>query len=160
MDTTSALTITGTAGSAPPQVLRVVEFETPSRPSRVWHVRDRVRRFARSMPFTPDQLDDICIAVGEAATNSIKHGRSPLYPRIHVRIQRHADALRVFVTDKGRGFNACDVYPPGPGDLCECGRGILCMRSLMDEVVFHRLDPGMCVELVKQVTPAQPPRNG
>jgi serine/threonine-protein kinase RsbW len=136
-------------------VLREVEFEMPSRPSRVWHIRDRVRKFARSVPFTPDQIDDICIAVGEAATNAVKHGRNPFYPRIQVRIERQADALRVFVTDKGPGFDPCDICPPKAGDLCECGRGIMCMRSLMDEVVFHRLDPGMCVELVKRVTLAR-----
>ena len=151
MDSTRTLTLADAPVSTRPRPRRVVEFEAPSRPGAVSRMRERVRRFAASMPFTPDQLDDIRVAVGEACTNAVKHGRSPLHPRIGIRMERYPDALRVFITDHGPGFDPATVCPPCPGDLCECGRGILCMRGLMDEVIFHRLEPGMRVELVKHV---------
>jgi serine/threonine-protein kinase RsbW len=135
----------------------VVEFEAPSRPSAVAGIRERVRRFARRMPFTLDELDDIRVAVGEACTNAVKHGHNPLHPRINIRLERHPDALRVFVTDHGPGFDPATVCPPRAQELCEFGRGIVCMRGLMDEVVFHRLDPGMRVELVKHANTTQKP---
>ena len=151
MYSTKALQLTNAANLARPRTRAAVEFEAPSRASSISRIRSRVRAFARSMGFARDDLDDICIAVGEASTNAVIHGRNPAYARIGVRMENHPDALRIFITDAGPGFDPCAVYPPGEGDLCECGRGILCMRSLMDEVVFHPMDPGTRVEMVKYV---------
>jgi len=151
MYSTKVLELAYAVNLARPRTRAAVEFEMSSRASSISRIRSRVRAYARSMGFAPDDLDDICIAVGEASTNAVKHGHNPAYPRISVRMENHPDALRVLITDAGPGFDPRAVCPPGEGDLCECGRGIMCMRALMDEVLFHALDPGTRVEMVKYV---------
>jgi len=142
MDTTGAM-------GAP----RTAQFTVASHPRNVSNIRQRVGKFARSVAFTADQLDDIGIAVGEASTNAVKHGRNGSgRSRIRVKLESSGDVLRVFISDDGPGFDPENICPPGVDDLRECGRGIFCMRSLMDEVHFHPLKPGMCVELVKRIT--------
>ena len=153
MDTTGAMALPEAANNSIARTCETMEFKVPSRPRMISTIRRRVRQFAHSMPFTSDQLDDISIAVGEAATNAVKYGRSPLGQNtVGIKAERRAGVLRIFIYDSGPGFDPSKVCPPGIGDLCECGRGILCMSSLMDEVIFHSLSPGTCVELVKRVS--------
>lgn len=149
MDSTEAMRLTDTGVAARARTRDVVEFDSPSRADAISRIRARVRDFARSMPFTTDDLDDICIAVGEAATNAVKHGHNPASPRICIRMERSPNALRVLISDTGHGFDPSKVCPPGIEDLCECGRGIMCMCALMDEVRFQPMEPGTRVELVK-----------
>jgi len=151
MDAAEALRLANAPASSRARSVRVLEFESPSRPSAISRIRARVRKLAAALPFTPGELDDICIAVGEACTNAVKHGFNPLRPVIGIRMEFSRDALRVFVSDSGPGFDPANACPPCDDDLCECGRGIICMRGLMDEVVFHSLEPGTMVELVKRV---------
>lgn len=156
MDAAKALRLARTPACSRARSVRVLEFEAPSCPRAISHVRARVRKLATALPFTSDELDDICIAVGEACTNAVKHGHNPQHPVIAIRMEFSPDALKVFVTDFGPGFDPNNVCQPCEGDLCECGRGIMCMRGLMDEVVFHSLEPGTMVELVKRVKAARP----
>lgn len=157
MDAARALILADAPASTRSRARRVVEFEVPSRPSAVSYIRARVRKLAGALPFAPDELDDICLAVGEACTNAVKHGRNPHNPVVGIRMEISRDALRVFVSDRGPGFDPANACPPCDGDLCECGRGIMCMRGMMDEVVFYSLDPGTRVELVKYVRATRAP---
>ncbi len=151
MDAAKALRLANAPASTRARPARVLEFESPSRPSAISRIRARVRKLASALPFTEEELDDICIAVGEACTNAVKHGRNPLNPVMRIRMELNSDALRVFISDSGPGFDPARTCPPSDGDLCECGRGIMCMRGLMDEVAFRPLKPGTRVELVKYV---------
>jgi len=155
MEAAEALTLTNSPASATARNVRVLEFESPSRASAVSRIRARVRKLAGALPFTPEELDDICIAVGEACTNAFRHGHNAAHPVIGIRMELSPDTLRVFVSDSGRGFDPTQICPPGDGDLCEGGRGIMCMRGLMDEVVFRSLSPGTQVELVKRAKAKQ-----
>lgn len=152
MDTTGAMALPEVANTSIAGTSESLEFSVPSRPRLVSSIRHRVRKFAHSMQFTPDQLDDISVAVGEACTNAVKYGRNLIGPSaINIRLERSADVLRIYISDAGPGFDPSRVCPPGMGDLCECGRGIMCMCLLMDEVIFHSLNPGTCVEMLKRV---------
>lgn len=152
METTGAMALPEVAVNSVGRNRETLEFKVPSQPRLISVIRRRVSQFARSMAFTSDQLDDIGIAVGEAATNAVKYGRNPLGSNtVKVTAERHADVLRICISDSGPGFDPSKVCPPGIGDLCERGRGIMCMSSLMDEVIFHSLSPGTCVEMVKRV---------
>lgn len=152
MDTTGAMALPEAANNTVARTRETLEFKVPSVPRMISAIRRRVHKFAHSMAFTPDQLDDISIAVGEAATNAVKHGCNPLGPSVvKVRLEKSDDALRVFICDTGPGFDPSTICPPCAGDLCECGRGIMCMSSLMDEVRFRSLSPGTCVEMMKWV---------
>jgi len=152
MESTGAMALPEAANNLIARACETLEFKVPSHPRMISVIRHRVRKFARSMLFTPSQLDDISVAVGEAGTNAVKYGCNPLGPnKVKVTAEKSSDVLRIFISDTGPGFDPSKVCPPGIEDLCECGRGIMCVRSLMDEVIFHSLSPGTCVEMVKRV---------
>lgn len=151
METIRALDACTVPTSRPVKPLQEVISVFPARASQVCRIRHLVRKIARTLPFTPDQIDDICIATGEAATNAVKHGHNPLCPRVEVRVRKFRDSICVCIVDSGPGFDPDTVCASTAQDLRECGRGLLCMRTLMDEVAFHRLESGMCVEMTKRI---------
>lgn len=132
-------------------VADVVEFDVPGRPEMISHIRSRAAEVALTMPFGTEQVDDIKIAVGEAGSNALRHGSNPDWCKITVRIERHADCLRVFIADRGCGFDPDAVQAAFPDPVSDSGRGIALMRALMDEVTFHFDSPGTRVELVKRL---------
>jgi len=131
-------------------VLDVVEFEVPSRPEMIAYIRSRVVDYAKTLPFTHEEIEDIRIAVGEAGSNAVRHGGNGDC-RIGVRMEKHTDGLVVVISDQGCGFDPNAVHIPEPGELVENGRGIVFMRALMDDVRFHFTHPGTSVELVKHL---------
>ncbi len=151
MSTTEAMAISHSFAPVGELCRRAVAFSAPSKPGTVSHIRRRVRRFARSMNFTQIDLDDISIAVGEAATNALRHGYDPDHAFIGIRIEDRVNSLRVSISDSGPGFDPASVCPPCPGELREGGRGIMCMRALMDDVQFTNLNPGTQVDMLKFV---------
>lgn len=136
-----------------PDTREIIEFEVPSRAEMISHIRARVADFASQMPLDADEIDDIKLAVGEASSNALRHGANPDWPKVGVRMERRKDCLKVFISDKGAGFDPDSVCLPSIGDLCEGGRGIMFMRSLMDDVKFNPTSPGTCVELTKYFKP-------
>ncbi len=129
-------------------ILDSVEFEVPSRPEMIAYIRSRVVEYARTLPFTDEEIEDIRIAVGEAGSNAVRHG-SIGDCRISIRMEKRPDCLVVTISDKGCGFDPNVVRIPEPGELVENGRGIVFMRALMDEVKFRFTHPGTSVELIK-----------
>jgi len=127
------------------------EFELPAGPESISYIRHKVAVFAHSMSFTPEQLEDIVLAVGEAASNAVRHG-SPLGKQNKIRIccENCEEQLVVRLTDEGCGFNPCEVKVTGFCELIEGGRGLSFMRMLMDEVSFS-FDRGTTVRLVKHL---------
>lgn len=127
-----------------------VEFEVPSRIDMVSYIRTRVADFARSMPFTHDDIEDIKLAVGEASTNAIRHGASPECCNVDVRLEKHLGEMKIHISDKGCGFDPDNVSAPAVDSFAESGRGIIFMKALMDEVKFCMCNPGTSVELTKK----------
>ena len=70
--------------------------------------------------------------------------------RVKVEAECSRSCARFLITDEGQGFDLGQV--PDPTDPANvervCGRGLLLMRTFMDEVVFHGV--GNQVELVKR----------
>lgn len=131
----------------------ISEFEIPGTYSMLAFIRHRVYDFANKMGFTKDQLHDIVLAVGEAGTNAMKHGcKSPLC-KVKVRMEKHPDSLHVYILDDGASFNYEDWKPTLYDSFSENGRGIVCMRAVMDNVYYHSQENGTCVELVKYLPP-------
>ena len=135
--------------------IRVVdEFEVPNRAEMLSYVRARVVEFASAMRFRPEEIEDIRLAVGEAAVNALEHGSSADSCRIAVRSENHGSYLKVIVSDKGCGFKPLRREAESADPLAERGRGIRCMRAVMDDVKFRRTRPGTSVEMVKRIAPA------
>jgi serine/threonine-protein kinase RsbW len=104
-----------------------------------------VGEVAASAGFDADSTQDVQIAVREAVTNAVVHGNGrDESRRVRLQIAVSPAGLEVRVQDQGRGFDPGEVPDPlAPENLCKSrGRGILFMRSLMDEVRFQRAEDG------------------
>ena len=99
------------------------------------------------------------VAVRESVINAIKHGNcSDVRKRVHVEfttLQGEAvPGIAIRVRDEGGGFDPTTLADPLAQEnlLKSTGRGILLMRSFMDEMTFQRAeDGGMEVRMVKRV---------
>lgn len=135
----------------------IVEFEVPSLPEMVSGVRSRVAEIASSMPFSSDEIEDIRIAVGEAATNALKHGSDSDACRMVIEVEKEQDGIKISVSDRGCGFDLEAVQNlESSGSLAERGRGIALMTALMDKVKFHFGSPGTRVVLQKRFSHSRP----
>ena len=127
---------------------KTLRFDVPSRPEMIWLIRDRATEFASTMPFTSEQIDDVRLAVGEAAANALRHGANAKWRRIGVELRKKGNTLRVAVWDRGRGFDPRAVCRTQEC-LVEGGRGVFLMRAFMDDVRFRFTRPGTRVDMTK-----------
>jgi CheY-like chemotaxis protein/anti-sigma regulatory factor (Ser/Thr protein kinase) len=74
--------------------------------------------------------------------------------RIHVEVEMSPHEGRFVIRDEGPGFNPADVPDPTATSALDKvgGRGLLLMRTFMDEVIFS--DGGNEVTLIKRAPPA------
>lgn len=111
--------------------------------------RLRVGQMACRAGFDDEAISDILVAVGEAVTNAVKYGSKELEnPTFTVSCIATSERFCVSVSDSGIGFDPVDVLSFEDALFLEHGRGIYCMRALMDEVTFH-FGSGTTVRMVK-----------
>ena len=118
-------------------------------------VSDHIGRMAG---LDDEALHWVNVAVRESVINAITHGnRFDLRKRVHVEftslegVEQPGIAIRV--RDEGCGFDpSCLADPLAKENLLKTsGRGILLMRSFMDEMTFQRApEGGMEVRMVKR----------
>lgn len=96
-----------------------------------------------------DGVHGLGVAVREAAVNAMKHGnRCDHHKRVRIEYAAPVDSARprvvVRVCDEGNGFDTNSLSNPlAPENILETsGRGILLMRTLMDDVQVHVLPSG------------------
>ena len=126
-------------------------------PSRIESVDESAvfaERVARDWGYGDDFLSAIDLAVRESVANAVKHGnRFDEEKQVEVVITDAADGLELSVRDFGEGFEVDEIPDPtNPENLLKVnGRGILFMRSFMDEVGWERADGGgMMVKMLKK----------
>lgn len=111
---------------------------------------------AREMCQIPNSKEfcgnDLNVVVTEAMANAIKHANAT-DPDIHVTISININEneLLVSVYDSGSGFDLESVPPPDfeSAELKESGRGLSIIRSLMDSVVYKKVNGGNVLEMKK-----------
>ena len=85
------------------------------------------------------------LAISESMINAIRHGNaSDPAKKATLRISSNGESLEIIVEDQGKGF-ALDAVADPTSDanlLKPCGRGILIIRSFMDEVGLTPLESG------------------
>jgi serine/threonine-protein kinase RsbW len=138
---------------------RLVTEETTelALPSRIEAIEDAAAvaaEFVSRSGIGPDVAFGVDMAVREAVTNAVLHGnRQDESKVVEIQFKHSADGLEITVRDEGRGFNPENVPDPtDPQNLLKTnGRGILFMRTFMDEVEWSRHpDGGTVVRMVKK----------
>ena len=133
---------------------KTIELKLPSRIESVDESAVFAERVARDWGYGDDFLSAIDLAVRESVANAVKHGnRFDEEKQVEVVITDAADGLELSVRDFGEGFEVDEIPDPtNPENLLKVnGRGILFMRSFMDEVGWERADGGgMMVKMLKK----------
>ncbi|MCD2195511.1 SpoIIE family protein phosphatase [Actinomycetospora endophytica] len=119
-----------------------LEIRLAADPARLGPLRRTVRSWAREAGVGEDVLEDLQLALGEAATNAVEHAYGPVPPRgseVVVRIATRADGgVAVRVRDRGSWRRAA----PDPGHR---GRGLMLIRALATDVVVQGGSDGTVV---------------
>ena len=122
-----------------------VELKLPSRIEAIAEAAGAVAEAARRLGFSDDVLFGIDLAVREAVTNAVLHGnRSDESVPVEVGVTGTDAGMVVTVRDRGTGFDPTRVADPTAEEniLKSSGRGILFMRTFMDEVVWESPEGG------------------
>jgi serine/threonine-protein kinase RsbW len=122
-----------------------VELKLPSRVASIDEAASGVTDAARRLGFSDDALYGIELAVREAVTNAVLHGnrRDESVP-VEVGVADAGAEMVVTVRDRGEGFDPSGVADPTSEEnlLKANGRGILFMRTFMDDVRWERHPAG------------------
>jgi serine/threonine-protein kinase RsbW len=130
------------------------ELTFPSRIDSIAEAAAAAAEVARRAGFAEDALFGIDMAVRESVTNAVLHGnREDESKPVEVGFHNSAAGLRITVRDRGQGFDPAGVADPtDPQNILKAsGRGILFMRTFMDDVRWERHPQGgMVVEMLKK----------
>jgi serine/threonine-protein kinase RsbW len=133
------------------KVWQHLSFTIPARTCLVKHIRLRVSEMLESLSPDGTLLDAVNLAVGEAASNAVRHGcREDERKKVRVQSATDGHTLVIEISDPGPGFDPDEIPSPELGELREGGMGIYFMRLTMDEVTYS-FDEGTKVRLVKHL---------
>ena len=95
-------------------------------------IRADLRRWLAPVGLCDDAVDDVVLAVSEAASNVVDHAYDPVleHGTVDISMQAEGGSLRIDVVDHGR-WRTPSVGPTGRG------RGIAMMNRLVDAVLIH-----------------------
>ena len=130
------------------------EIELPSRLESVEEAAAMADQFARDNGFGDEVAYALDLAVRESVANAVKHGNQfDESKTVDIRFANLDAGLEVTVRDHGTGFSVEDIPDPTePENLLKVnGRGILFMRSFMDEVEWENpAGGGLLVKMLKR----------
>jgi serine/threonine-protein kinase RsbW len=130
------------------------ELKLASRLESVEEAAVEASKFADRHDFGDDVKSAVDMAVREAVANAVKHGNKlDETKQVEITFENRGEAFEITVRDFGEGFAVEEVPDPtNPENLLKAnGRGILFMRSFMDEVEwFNHKEGGMIVEMLKK----------
>lgn len=128
-------------------------MKLPSEIESVDEAASQAESFVKSCGLGDDFASSIDLAVRESVANAVKHGNKfDPEKEVEVTFQRSDKGVEIFVRDFGPGFDLDRIPDPtNPENLLKAnGRGILFMRSFMDEVEWSsHADGGMVVKMTK-----------
>jgi serine phosphatase RsbU (regulator of sigma subunit)/anti-sigma regulatory factor (Ser/Thr protein kinase) len=119
-----------------------LELELPCRLSTLAPLRRLLRHWLSGVRASSGEVQDILVAVSEAATNAIEHAHGPIEASYRVEGWLLGDRVTVTVTDSGSWRERRGV---------ERGRGTQLMRELMDGFELHTSGAGTVVELERRL---------
>ena len=117
-------------------------------PSRIEAIQDAASaaaEFAKRLGLGEDAAYGVDMAVREAVTNAVLHGnRQDEAKAVEISFKSLPGAIEITVRDRGEGFDTRNVPDPtDPQNILKAnGRGILFIRTFMDEVEWSRHPEG------------------
>lgn len=131
-----------------------IELSLPSRLESVEKAAVEAEKIARQFGFGEDAFYAIDMAVRESVANAVKHGNLlDETKKVELSFSNLPSGLEITIRDFGKGFAVEEIPDPtNPENLLKAnGRGILFMRSFMDEVEWsNHAGGGMVVKMLKK----------
>jgi serine/threonine-protein kinase RsbW len=127
----------------------------------VSEVEAAAEKLAGEAGLDEDECFRVTMAVREAAVNAVLHGNDyDPSKQITFGFENTGKSLVFTIADQGKGLDPETLPDPrAPENLLRgAGRGIFLIRSFMDEVHFRQLKPGTELTMVKNLAPAEDPR--
>jgi serine/threonine-protein kinase RsbW len=130
------------------------ELVLESRIESIAHAAEVAAQVVGRLGFSDEAAFGVDMAVREAVTNAVLHGnKQDETKKVEVKFHGSREMLEITVRDWGVGFNLDNVPDPtDPQNLMKAsGRGILFMRTFMDEVEYEgHPEGGTLVRMTKK----------
>lgn len=131
--------------------VRRFEIRCEAQTSALAEARLNVEKFATACGFGEKAVADVGLCVNEAMANVIRHAYAGKPGNAMVLTGEFKDdALRLRLRDWGSGVNPAGMAKPAD-PLRPGGLGLVCLKSLMDEIRFIPQSQGMLLEMVKKL---------
>ena len=129
-----------------------LELKIKSDPANLRTARIAVERFCVSAGLDEKACGEVGLCVNEALANVIRHAYDGASDRpILIQAESSPTSVQVNLRDWGRPFNA-DQRQPAPQEkdpLQPGGLGLICLKRLMDEIVYTPQQEGTLLKMVK-----------
>jgi serine/threonine-protein kinase RsbW len=134
---------------------RSFELIIQSRLEEMSAVHDVIAEAVKEYHLSEDLAHWIELTVSESMINAIQHGnQADPAKTATLRISSDGDDIEILVEDQGHGFRLDSVADPTDKAnlLKPSGRGLLIIRSFMDEVDLSQCEGGGCrLRMVKHI---------
>jgi len=118
-------------------------------------VHEMVSQAVKEYSLTDELAHWIELTISESMINAIQHGnKADPTKNATLKISSNGDSIEIIVEDQGRGFTLDTVADPTDTQnlLKPSGRGLLIIRSFMDEVDLSQREGGGCrLRMVKKI---------
>jgi serine/threonine-protein kinase RsbW len=125
--------------------LRTFELTIPSKLEELESVQQLIGEASLAFGLSEDLAYWMELTISESVINAIRHGNQ-FDPTKKARLAISCDGenVEVIVEDQGEGFDLEELADPTKAEnlLKPCGRGILIIRSFMDEVSLTPMEGG------------------
>jgi serine/threonine-protein kinase RsbW len=131
------------------------ELTIPSRLEEMEAVHELIAAAMREYQLTDELAHWIELTISESMINAIQHGnKADPAKKATLKISSTGDTIEIIVEDQGTGFKLDKIADPTDiaNLLKPSGRGILIIRSFMDEVDLTQREGGGCrLRMVKKI---------
>ena len=136
--------------------LRTFELTIPSKLEELESVQRLIGQAATAFGLTEDMAYWMELTISESVINAIRHGNQfDPTKKARLVISYDGENVEIIVEDQGEGFSLDELADPTKAEnlLKPCGRGILIIRSFMDEVnLTQKEGGGTRLHMIKRVS--------
>ena len=130
-----------------------IEIKIPSEPKFLKIIRSAINHLSEIAGFSPDETNNITLAVDEACSNIIKHAYCGSTDQpIHVLCNLYEDHIEIVLRDFGKKADINEIKSRKLDDVRPGGLGVHLIKSVMDIVNYdNNFEQGNQLRLVKFV---------